>query len=1124
MNQQSTPHWLRLCTLGLSLFIGSTSLATPPQPTAQELYAQGDRLFTEGRMLEAREVLLRADLTQLERAQRQALLTMINRIDDSLRKMPEAQVRLMKAELAVRQADYRTATSHLELIRKSAASTPEQKSQAEQMLATVRSAQSDLAPHIPLALQKAISAFDSGNFGEAKAGLNLVYNSGVALDLDQQKDLTRYIEQITMLEAQRGKFATPVVNVSVMQDPPAQDPPAQEPPVEEPPAQEPPADDNKNQDLIYQAQQAQAKIYFDQAQQALANGQYAAAAELFQKVLAVQPDNQAARDGLQKAQDMLNVGNILPQQQETRQVQVQQLKAEFNNLMSQARARMAQGEFIDATNLVMQARYRVQEGRIILPTPDYESMREQTMTLAGEIETAKRQAEQRESQARAEDIAKRRAEDQARIEAERQQRIAQRLLAIRKSQAAQRYDEALLECNALLFEDPGNPAGLALRDTLQDLRALRKWDLLKREGDVRHVENSLVQMEASLIPKGIVEYPPDWPELSARRLDLAYTDTEADRKVWNALARQRANVDFRGTPLGDVLTWIGEVANVNIDVEWKALEENFIDRNMPINLRLNDQVNLQVVLERTLAQLATDARSRPDFAVQDGILMISTKERLAANPVVHMYPIGDLLVNIPHFDNAKSLDLEAEMNRKAESRESLKASLFGQGDIEKYDRGRDRREELIEKIREVITTTIDSTSWQINGGDVGVIQTVNSNLIIKNTARNHQAISNLLSKLREIQSIQINVDSRFLTINESWFEQVGIDLDIYFGGSEYQRAAALDPNILPIDLFTDPISGEVRRGAGQRQYTSIFDLVPTGTFDDGGRETFNQEVPPSGVIDRSRRTWSPSSIQQNTLGLARSIFDPPAESMASGLLAMDPAFSYGISFLNDIQVDLLIEATQADRRSNQITSPKLTFFNGQRSFVQVTTSRFFISDLQPVVGDSSAGFDPDLQAVNEGVVLDVEGTVSADRRYVTMTVSISNSSLIDLVSTSIPIVVGGRVLDSGEPNDIIANTAEIQRPVTQVSAVNTTVSVPDRGTILLGGQTIRNNIEVETGVPVLSKIPIINRFFTNRIDTVEEKTLLILLKPTIIIQQEQEDLLYPGLQDSLRAGGFNTSF
>ena len=69
-----------------------------------------------------------------------------------------------------------------------------------------------------------------------------------------------------------------------------------------------------------------------------------------------------------------------------------------------------------------------------------------------------------------------------------------------------------------------------------------------------------------------------------------------------------------------------------------------------------------------------------------------------------------------------------------------------------------------------------------------------------------------------------------------------------------------------------------------------------------------------------------------------------------------------------------------------------------------------------------------------------------------------------------------------------------------------------------GGQRLITELEVESGVPVLSKIPILNRFFTNRVESKEEQTLLILLKPTVIIQNEQEERAYPGLSDSVRSG------
>ena len=92
----------------------------------------------------------------------------------------------------------------------------------------------------------------------------------------------------------------------------------------------------------------------------------------------------------------------------------------------------------------------------------------------------------------------------------------------------------------------------------------------------------------------------------------------------------------------------------------------------------------------------------------------------------------------------------------------------------------------------------------------------------------------------------------------------------------------------------------------------------------------------------------------------------------------------------------------------------------------------------------------------------------------------------------------------------------IQLPQVTVTRVRTTVTVPDQGTILMGGQRLTTEYEVETGVPVLSKIPIISRFFTNRIETKEESTLMVLVKPTIMITNEEEERAFPGILDAVK--------
>jgi len=68
----------------------------------------------------------------------------------------------------------------------------------------------------------------------------------------------------------------------------------------------------------------------------------------------------------------------------------------------------------------------------------------------------------------------------------------------------------------------------------------------------------------------------------------------------------------------------------------------------------------------------------------------------------------------------------------------------------------------------------------------------------------------------------------------------------------------------------------------------------------------------------------------------------------------------------------------------------------------------------------------------------------------------------------------------------------------------TRVSVPDNGTLLLGGHKVTAEVHKEVGVPVLSKIPLLGRLFTNRSRVKDNKVLLILVKPTILLQEEKE--------------------
>jgi len=202
-------------------------------------------------------------------------------------------------------------------------------------------------------------------------------------------------------------------------------------------------------------------------------------------------------------------------------------------------------------------------------------------------------------------------------------------------------------------------------------------------------------------------------------------------------------------------------------------------------------------------------------------------------------------------------------------------------------------------------------------------------------------------------------------------------------------------------------------------------------------------------------------------------------------LGLSSAMTIAGTFLDDIQVDFLIEATQAHQATRTLTAPRLTLYNGQRAYVNVQTSQAYISGIEQIVSENIAAAEPEISYAPNGAMLDVDATVSHDRRYVQLTLR--------------PQVIRTDLNDS-----TIVTGVTIGLPTVTLQEIQTTVSVPDGGTLLIGGQKISEEIEREMGVPILSKLPIISRAFTNKGKLRDESTLLILVKPQIIILAETE--------------------
>jgi type II secretory pathway component GspD/PulD (secretin) len=163
----------------------------------------------------------------------------------------------------------------------------------------------------------------------------------------------------------------------------------------------------------------------------------------------------------------------------------------------------------------------------------------------------------------------------------------------------------------------------------------------------------------------------------------------------------------------------------------------------------------------------------------------------------------------------------------------------------------------------------------------------------------------------------------------------------------------------------------------------------------------------------------------------------------------------------------------------------------------------YVAQLTPVLGAGAVAFQPQIQTFPDGVQLFVTPVVSADRRYVRMSLNPIFTVLEGFDNFVIPAAVGGGGL-GGQSSTI---NAQVQLPVFTVTTISTTVTVPDGGTVLLGGVKRLQEERNEFGVPILSKTPMIDRLFRNVGIGRRTTSLMVMVTPRIIILEEEEERL-----------------
>jgi general secretion pathway protein D len=218
----------------------------------------------------------------------------------------------------------------------------------------------------------------------------------------------------------------------------------------------------------------------------------------------------------------------------------------------------------------------------------------------------------------------------------------------------------------------------------------------------------------------------------------------------------------------------------------------------------------------------------------------------------------------------------------------------------------------------------------------------------------------------------------------------------------------------------------------------------------------------------------------------------------------------GLAFLSDIQVFLFLEAVAGDVRTNVMTAPKLTLENGQTSTLIVGEGiRNYLTTVSYTLLNSQIVANPVITSIAQnGITLTLQAVISADRRFVRLNPTITLTNVSNTTPTAtIPIQLPlyPTITDFGNGQQPVLFTQYVDAPSLNTIAVNTTVTVPDGGTVLMGGLKIMSEGRNEYGPPILSKIPYINRLFRNTSYGRDSRSLMLMITPRIIIQSEEED-------------------
>ena len=845
---------------------------------------------------------------------------------------------------------------------------------------------------------------------------------------------------------------------------------------------------------------------------------------------------------------MVGEGTYIEQVKRKRIIRQRYTEIVVNDANDKAQAYMAQGKFDKAAEEVEAAARVVSEYQMDLGEDLFKQYRAQLTNLAAQI------GQKRQDAARILEIDRQKAVQQAqqeytqRTEEARKKRIDDLMNNAKAYQKQQRYEEALGQLEMLVALDPLNNDALLMKELLEDTISFRKQLQVQKEADMERA-NILLQTDESAIPYAEeLTYPRDWREISAKRKpEEAFLQDPRDAAVYKQLEEV---VDLSALspqmPLGEAIELLRNAVDprLKIVVLWGDLLENTdIDQTTPINMDPISAIPLRKALELMIESVAAGIVDL-GYVVSDGVITVATVETLPSKLVTRVYDVTILLGRPAEYYDMGMMGMGGMgmgmggmgmgmgggggyggyggggyggggyggggyggggyggggyggggyggggYGRGGYGGGGYGRGGYGGGGYGGYGGG-----------------GYGGGGYGgggyggggyggggyggyggggYGGGGYGMGMGMGSGM---ETAEREYRADNLIMLMQD-------------TIEpDSWWETGTGEGTI----TAYQGRKLIVLQTPEIHTKIETLLSEMRKALGHQVAIEARFLVVTENF----LEDIGLDV---NFRWRPGDKWHQFVVDQGSYEAVAPTGTKVPGSLGGTVSGLSVGGGWGSS-LDDLDVTFLLRAVEAHTDAKTLTAPKVTVLSGESATLQVMTDT--VIALPPQVGtevipggiSGAAGlqsFTPSFEILQTGTTLSITPIISPDRKHVLLNITTTLLDFLGLKTYN---------LETPLPDGTVAKYKQ-DLPETETSQVMTRVSVPDGGTLLLGGQKVTAEVEKEAGVPVVGKIPVLGRLFTNRSKVRDHKILLILVKPTIILQEERDAEAIAAMENS----------